>query len=74
LEKNSQNKQKVTKANALLCPSCCVEYIEVQFDFKVEDVILHNVKALKCPSCDNEVFTPQQIEKIIKKANSVMSG
>lgn len=64
LEKNSRN--SATKANALLCPVCCVEYVEVEFDFEVDGVVLHNVKALKCPSCEQEVFTQEQVEVIIE--------
>jgi hypothetical protein len=70
LEKNSPSKARITKAGALLCPTCCVEYIEVQFDFEVEGVILHNVKALKCPSCEEEIFTPKQHEEIMKKIST----
>jgi YgiT-type zinc finger domain-containing protein len=69
LEKNSPNKSKGTKANALLCPTCCIEYVEVEFDLEVDSVILHNVKALKCPECEEELFTPQQYEAIRKKTN-----
>jgi hypothetical protein len=68
LEKNSRNSD--TKANALLCPVCCVEYIEVEFDFEVDGVVLHNVKALKCPSCEQEVFTQEQVEAIRKSTQS----
>jgi hypothetical protein len=67
LEKNSPSKPKGTRAGALLCPSCCVEYFEIEFDLEVDGVILHNVKALKCPDCEEELFTPQQHEAIKKK-------
>ena len=67
LEKNSPNKPNITKANALLCPTCGVEYVEVEFDFEVDGVVLHNVKALRCPACEEEVFTPQQFEAIKKR-------
>jgi hypothetical protein len=67
LAKNSPNNPKSTKANALLCPTCCVEYIEVEFDLEVDGVILHNVSALRCPACEEEVFTPQQYEAIKKR-------
>jgi hypothetical protein len=70
LEKNLPNKQKVTKAEALLCPTCCVEYIEVEFDFEVDGVVLEKVKALKCPACEEEVFTPKQVEEIRKRINT----
>lgn len=67
LEKNSPNKPNGTKASALLCPTCCVEYVEVKFDFEVDGVILHNVKALRCPACKEEAFTPEQVEAIRKR-------
>ena len=67
MEKNSPNKPKGIRANALLCPTCCIEYVEVEFDFAVDGFILHNVKALKCPKCEEEVFTPEQYEAIRKR-------
>ncbi len=67
LEKNSYNKP--TEANALLCPSCCVEYIEVEFDFEVDGIVLHNVKALRCPACSEELFTPEQVDAITVQIN-----
>jgi hypothetical protein len=69
LEKNSPNKPNPAKANALLCPICCVEYIEVEFDLEIDSVILHNVKALRCPECKEELFSPQQYETIRQKIN-----
>jgi hypothetical protein len=59
-----------TKANALLCPVCCVEYVEVEFDFEVDGTILHNVKALRCPGCEQEVFTQEQVEAIRRSVQS----
>jgi hypothetical protein len=67
LEKNSPSKLANAKASALLCPICCVEYVEVEFDFEDDGVILHNVKALRCPCCGEEVFTPKQVEVIKKR-------
>jgi YgiT-type zinc finger domain-containing protein len=49
---------------------CCVEFVEVEFDFEVDGVILQNVKALRCPTCEEEVFTPEQYEAIIKRINT----
>jgi len=67
LAKNSYSKLEGTKAGALLCPSCCIEYLEVQFDFEVDGIVLRNVKALRCPLCEEEVFSPEQQEIIMKK-------
>jgi hypothetical protein len=65
LEKNSQN--KITKAGALLCPFCCVEYEEVVFNLAIDREVLRNVKALKCPLCEEEVFSPEQIEAVLRE-------
>jgi YgiT-type zinc finger domain-containing protein len=46
------------------CPKCNVEYVEVEVDFEYGDVILHNVKTLKCPQCKKELFTPEQYRVI----------
>lgn len=65
---NSASKTKANKAGALLCPNCFIEYIEVVFDCEVDGVVLHDIKALKCPRCQEEVFSPQQQEEIQKRA------
>jgi hypothetical protein len=70
LEGNLSSKPKGTKAGALLCPTCCIEYLEVEFDFEVDGVILHDVKALRCPECEEEVFTPEQYEIIRKRIST----
>jgi len=33
---------------------------------EVEGIILHKIKSLRCPECEEELFTPQQYA-IIKK-------
>ena len=67
LEKNSSSQESGTKANALFCPICCVEYEEVEFDFEVDGVVLRNVKALRCPTCNEERFTTEQYAAIAKR-------
>jgi len=67
LEKNSPDKPRSIKANALLCSVCCVECVEVEFDVEVEGVVLQNVKAMRCPACGEEMFTPEQFEAIRKR-------
>jgi hypothetical protein len=64
--RNSENAPTV-KAGALLCPVCCVEYIEAEVDFDVGGEILHNVKILRCPICQDEQFPPEQQDAFIKK-------
>ena len=61
--RNSENEPAV-KAGALLCPICCIEYIEVEVDFDIGGEILRNVKVLRCPICQEEQFSPQQQEDI----------
>jgi YgiT-type zinc finger domain-containing protein len=48
-----------------------VEYVEVEFDFEVEGAVLRNVKALRCPQCEEEVFTPEQIAAIRKRTSAL---
>jgi hypothetical protein len=55
------------KAGALLCPICCVEFLEVEVDFDVDGVLLQNVKVLRCPVCQEEQFTQRQQEAIQQK-------
>jgi len=64
--KSQQNKQRDENlsAGALLCPICCVEYVEIEIDFEMDNRLLRNVKALKCPVCQDEQFTLEQREAI----------
>jgi hypothetical protein len=59
--------ENTVKAGALICPTCCVEFIEVEVDFEVDGEIFHNIKVLRCPVCQDEQFTPQQQEQIEKQ-------
>ena len=53
------------------CPKCKTEYVEVEIDFEYGDIILRNVKALKCPQCEEELFTPEQYRVIRERIRSV---
>lgn len=53
------------KAGALLCPKCCVEYQEAEVDIQCDEKVLHNVKVLRCPVCEEELFTPAQHDAIM---------
>ena len=53
------------------CPKCDTEYVEVEVDFEYGDVILRRVKALKCPQCAEELFTPEQYRVIRERIRSV---
>ncbi len=69
LKRNSPDKEAGTKAGALLCPVCCVECVEVEFDLEVNGAVLRNVRALRCPACGEERFTPEQVEAIRKRTS-----
>ena len=65
---NTQTKnQQTLKAGALLCPVCCIEFLEVEIDFEIDGVVLHDVKVLRCPVCQDEQFTPEQQKAIEEK-------
>lgn len=51
------------------CPKCDADYVEV--DFEYVDVILRRVKALRCPVCKEELFTPEQYGVIRARIRSV---
>ena len=53
------------------CPKCDAEYVEVEVDFEYGDVVLRKVKALKCPGCEEELFTPEQYRVIRQRIRSV---
>jgi hypothetical protein len=59
--------ENTLKAGALLCPLCCVEFQEIQVDFEWEGRVLHNVKILRCPICEAETFTPEQLSDAIRR-------
>jgi len=71
LGKDSLSKKADTKAGALFCPVCCVEYVEVEFDLEVDGEVLHSVKALRCPACEEERFTPEQYDSITKRISEL---
>jgi len=59
------------KCEVSKCPKCDVEYVEVEVDFEYGDVILRKVKALRCPVCKEELFTPEQYGVIRARIRSV---
>ena len=60
------------KAGALMCPKCCVEYLEVEVDFEDGGTVLHDVKVLRCPTCEEEAFTPEQYDAIRARIRSAV--
>jgi hypothetical protein len=62
---DSKPKGEVTlKAGALMCPVCCVELLKVEVDFDVNGVVLRDVKVLRCPVCQDEQFSPEQLDAV----------
>jgi hypothetical protein len=37
----------------------------------VDGIVLHDVKALRCPNCKTEVFSPEQQEVIAKRISTL---
>ena len=68
--KTEPKHEETLKAGALLCPMCCVEFIEVEVDFDVDGVVLRNVKVLRCPICQEEQFTPKQQEALEERLHN----
>jgi len=68
---NGNRRNGAIKAGALLCPRCCVEYKKVEVDFQCGNVVLPKVKILKCPACEEELFTPEQREAIRKRIEKI---
>jgi hypothetical protein len=66
-KKSSPINEPALKASALLCPVCCVELIEAQADFDVDGEVLHDVKILRCPVCQEEKISQQQCNVVEKK-------
>ncbi|MCW4006889.1 MAG: hypothetical protein NWF04_09925 [Candidatus Bathyarchaeota archaeon] len=67
MKSHSQSRQTPTetvKAGALLCPTCCVEYLEIKGDFEFDGAVIKDVAMLKCPVCQEEIFTPEQQRRI----------
>lgn len=46
---------------------CCVEFQEIEVDIELDGKFLSNVKILRCPICEEEVFTPEQYKEAISK-------
>lgn len=66
-KKSSPINEPALKAGALLCPVCCVELIKAQADFDVDGEVLHDVKILRCPVCQDERLSQQQCSAVDEK-------
>jgi YgiT-type zinc finger domain-containing protein len=55
----------------LSCPKCKTKYVETTTNFEYGDIILKNVKALKCPECKEELYTPEQYSEIRARIKSI---
>ena len=71
IKKSSPIKEPAIKAGALLCPVCCVELIEVKADFDLDGEVLHDVKILRCPVCQEEQLDEQQYDAVEKKISAL---
>src|SRR3990170_7299018 len=54
------------------CPKCSSEYEEVTVDYEYGGIVIRNVKALRCPSCKQELFTPEQYDAIHDRLRCVL--
>jgi hypothetical protein len=66
--------EQILKAGALMCPVCCVEFLEVDIDFEADGIILRNVKMLRCPICQDEQFTPEQQDAIQEQLQNQLNN
>jgi len=62
--------KEILKAGALLCPVCCIEFLEDQVDMELEGRILRNIKILRCPICQEEILTLEQLDDAIRQSES----
>ena len=46
------------------CSKCDAKYEEVTVDYEYSGIVIRNVKALRCPGCKQELFTPEQYDAI----------
>ena len=51
-----------------------MEYVEIEFDFEVEGLILRGIKGLQCPICRVEQFTSKQVEDIEKRLSDLLKS
>ena len=54
------------------CPKCSNEYEEVTVDYEYDGIIIRNVKALRCPGCKEELFTPEQYDAIRDRLRGIL--
>ena len=54
------------------CPKCSNEYEEVTVDYEYGGIVIRNVKALRCPGCKEELFTPEQYDAIRDRVRYVL--
>jgi len=70
---NRDNSHEGTvQAGALMCPKCCVAFLEVEVDFEYDGIFLPNVKVLRCPACEEELFTPEQYHTINERIRNAV--
>jgi len=55
-----------------ICQKCNIKCEEVIIDYEYKGIILRNVKALRCPKCNEELFTLEQYEAIRQRLRNVI--
>jgi len=67
VDNNHQRKMKMS-----ICQKCNIKCEEVIIDYEYKGIILRNVKALRCPKCNEELFTLEQYEAIRQRLRNVI--
>ncbi|HKM60208.1 MAG TPA: hypothetical protein VJY36_04975 [Candidatus Bathyarchaeia archaeon] len=58
------------KAKAIsVCPKCNKKCEEVTVEYEYQGVMLHGVKALRCPNCKEQLFTLEQYDAIRQRVS-----
>jgi YgiT-type zinc finger domain-containing protein len=55
-----------------ICQKCNKKCEEVTIDYEYHDIVLRNVKALRCPDCKEELFTLEQYDAIHNRLRNVI--
>jgi len=59
-----ESKRLSTAQRMSKCPKCSMECEEVMVNYEYGGIVLRNVKALRCPSCKEELFTLEQYNAV----------
>jgi YgiT-type zinc finger domain-containing protein len=53
------------------CPRDKVEYVTARTDYEYQGMLFRNVDVERCPKCGEEVFTPEQYERIRQRVEAM---